>query len=281
MTQTKKIDWTKVPHGTKVVTAYGTGRIVTDTDAGTNCHPVVVKMDLGGTYKTYRSDGVYAESHQFPTLFMAPFEWPEQFEVEPPTDWSKVPIDTLIWVRVAVDSEWKLRYFAGEMGGHLSVWVSGATSLTTPKNDFIFVYAASLTDPRTPPEPKPHDYKWSRMLSVAGLRKWFTGIKLDGTKGIAVADDSGDYPHTTDDGVLWLDTSKPLVIEGNRPRANTTDDMNYLRRCPVTVYLLDDKNEPSLLGGTNGYEIARVFEQFGPDFKLTLQFESVTDMRDD
>jgi hypothetical protein len=28
----------------------------------------------------------------------------------------------------------------------------------------------------------------------------------------AIADDSGDYPHTTDDGVLWLDFEQPIIV---------------------------------------------------------------------
>lgn len=29
---------------------------------------------------------------------------------------------------------------------------------------------------------------------------------------IAIADWSGDYPHQTDDGVLWLDPSRPMTV---------------------------------------------------------------------
>jgi len=40
-------------------------------------------------------------------------------------------------------------------------------------------------------------------------------------RGWAIADDSGDYPHTTDDGVLWLDFERPIIVAigGERPSA--------------------------------------------------------------
>lgn len=36
---------------------------------------------------------------------------------------------------------------------------------------------------------------------------------------VAIADWSGDYPHQTDDGVLWLDNSRPMKI---------SDDLTYV-----------------------------------------------------
>lgn len=32
---------------------------------------------------------------------------------------------------------------------------------------------------------------------------------------IAIKDESGELPHLTDDGVLWLDTHTPIVIDGS------------------------------------------------------------------
>lgn len=51
---------------------------------------------------------------------------------------------------------------------------------------------------------KIHDYQWERIGACRGCHKWFRGIKPNGSRGIAVADYSGEYPHQTCDGVLWL-----------------------------------------------------------------------------
>ena len=54
-----------------------------------------------------------------------------QEEYEKPTpkvDWSKVPIDTPIFVRVSEDHDWMKRYFAGYMGGKVCAFNNGRTS---------------------------------------------------------------------------------------------------------------------------------------------------------
>jgi hypothetical protein len=270
-------DFSKCPVGTKVASAAGDGEIIKIREL--DIMPVTVKF--ASKLKSFTADGRASYDDKFPLLFLAPFEWPKQEVAEPPTDWSKVPVDTLVWVKVTRECGWKPRYFAGMFGDHVKVWAGGANSATA-EGCVTTVYAATLIDPRPAPKPAAklaaHDYKWSRRLKLGGLHKWFTGVKPDGTKGIAVADDSGEYPHTTDDGVLWLDTAKPMVIEANRVHT-TTDD--YLRRCPVTVHLLTDSGGAKHLGGTSGYEVTRVYDAFSHEFALELRFESVTDMRDD
>ena len=47
---------------------------------------------------------------------------------EPETDWSKVPVDTLIWVRDRDGATWKPRYFARYENGLIYTWANGATS---------------------------------------------------------------------------------------------------------------------------------------------------------
>lgn len=53
---------------------------------------------------------------------------------KPPTDWSKVPVDTLVRVRYSVNGEWLLRYFKGiDTRGYcqpFETWADGATSVT-------------------------------------------------------------------------------------------------------------------------------------------------------
>lgn len=60
--------------------------------------------------------------------------WLDEEYVEPPTDWSKVPVDTLVRVRYSVNGEWLLRYFKGiDTRGYcqpFETWADGATSVT-------------------------------------------------------------------------------------------------------------------------------------------------------
>ena len=51
--------------------------------------------------------------------------------IEPPVDWSKVPVDTPVFVtdrKDAAESEWKKRYFAKYENGMVYTWANGATS---------------------------------------------------------------------------------------------------------------------------------------------------------
>lgn len=52
---------------------------------------------------------------------------------KPPTDWMKVPVDTLVRVRDDESDEWTLRYFKTFKSGHympFETWGDGATSKT-------------------------------------------------------------------------------------------------------------------------------------------------------
>jgi hypothetical protein len=64
-------------------------------------------------------------------------EWSEQEYVEPPVDWSKVPVDTKILVRDSEDEEWKKRHFAKFEDGKIFAWPSGATSFSSENSDSI------------------------------------------------------------------------------------------------------------------------------------------------
>lgn len=57
-------------------------------------------------------------------------DWSEQEYVEPPVDWSKVPVDTKVYVRVSDSDPWKPRYFAKFEGGKIFTWANGATSFS-------------------------------------------------------------------------------------------------------------------------------------------------------
>ena len=49
----------------------------------------------------------------------------------PPTDWSKVEVDTKVLVRDWDDSEWIPKYFAKVEANRVYVWNSGRTSFTS------------------------------------------------------------------------------------------------------------------------------------------------------
>lgn len=57
-------------------------------------------------------------------------EWSEQEYVESPVDWSKVPVDTKVYVRDSDSDPWKPRYFAKFEGGEIFTWTNGATSFS-------------------------------------------------------------------------------------------------------------------------------------------------------
>lgn len=57
-------------------------------------------------------------------------EWSEQEYVEPPVDWSKVPVDTKVYVRDSDSDTWAPRYFAKFEDGLIFTWTNGATSFS-------------------------------------------------------------------------------------------------------------------------------------------------------
>lgn len=60
--------------------------------------------------------------------------WLEEEYVEPPVDWSKVPVDTLVRVQYDKSNKWILRYFKGYEHGAVApyvTWASGTTSATS------------------------------------------------------------------------------------------------------------------------------------------------------
>lgn len=57
-------------------------------------------------------------------------EWSELEYVEPHVDWSKVPVDTKVFVRDCDSDPWKPRYFAKFEDGKIFTWINGATSFS-------------------------------------------------------------------------------------------------------------------------------------------------------
>lgn len=64
-------------------------------------------------------------------------EWSEQEYVEPPVDWSKVPVDTKVFVRDCDSAYWNHRYFAKFEDGKIFTWANGTTSFTAKGFDDV------------------------------------------------------------------------------------------------------------------------------------------------
>lgn len=57
-------------------------------------------------------------------------EWAEQEYIEPTVDWSKVPVDTKVYVRDFDNGFWVPRHFARFEDGKIVAWNDGATSFS-------------------------------------------------------------------------------------------------------------------------------------------------------
>lgn len=64
-------------------------------------------------------------------------EWSEQKYVEPHVDWSKVPVDTKVYVRDYENGSWFPRYFARFENGKILTWNDGATSFSAKSVDDV------------------------------------------------------------------------------------------------------------------------------------------------
>lgn len=64
-------------------------------------------------------------------------EWAEQEYVEPTVDWSKVPVDTKVFVRDSDSESWCPRYFAKFEDGKIFAWTNGTTSFSAKGFDDV------------------------------------------------------------------------------------------------------------------------------------------------
>lgn len=55
-------------------------------------------------------------------------------------------------------------------------------------------------------------YKWTKAETLPDGHRIFATLTDDGLQ-YAIADDSGDLPEQTDDGILWLDETRPLLVD--------------------------------------------------------------------
>lgn len=74
-------------------------------------------------------------------------KWCESEYVEPPVDWSKVPVDTPILVRDEDEEKFRKRHFAKYENGKVYAWYTGATSWTANENCVTSWDCAKLAEP--------------------------------------------------------------------------------------------------------------------------------------
>lgn len=67
-------------------------------------------------------------------------KWSEQEYVEPPVDWSKVPVDTKVFVRDSDSESWYPRYFARFKNGGIFTWANGTTSFSAKGFDDVTLW---------------------------------------------------------------------------------------------------------------------------------------------
>ena len=67
-------------------------------------------------------------------------EWLDSEYVAPPVDWSKVAVDTPIFVRDSEANEWRKRYFAKYDNGRVYAWAGGATSWSAERSSNVNVW---------------------------------------------------------------------------------------------------------------------------------------------
>ena len=86
----------------------------------------------------------------YPSWCLSHLEYNEVAELDftlytPPTDWSKVEVDTKVLVRDWDDSEWIPRHFAIYKNGRIHTWNNGHTSFTSrDKDDYVPYNQAKL-----------------------------------------------------------------------------------------------------------------------------------------
>ncbi len=71
--------------------------------------------------------------------------WLDEEYEEPEVDWSKVPVDTLIRVKLYEADEWVNRYFSKYENGKVYAWDSGRTS-KTGKDNIPWQYAEIVNE---------------------------------------------------------------------------------------------------------------------------------------
>lgn len=73
-------------------------------------------------------------------------EWANSEYVEPQVDWSKVPVDTPIYVRYRSSDEWEKKHFAKFENNYVYAWSDGKTSWSTTNGSTMVWEHAKLAE---------------------------------------------------------------------------------------------------------------------------------------
>lgn len=74
-------------------------------------------------------------------------EWCDAECAEQPVDWSKVAIDTKIFVSIFNDEQWRPRHFAGRTkDGEVGAWRDGKTSFSDDEKEICYWPFAKLAE---------------------------------------------------------------------------------------------------------------------------------------
>ena len=73
-------------------------------------------------------------------------DWADNEYGKPPVDWSKVPVDTPIYVRCCSSDEWEKKHFAKFENNYVSASIDGKTSWSTTNGSSIIWEHAKLAE---------------------------------------------------------------------------------------------------------------------------------------
>ena len=93
-------------------------------------------------YKIVDGDFLYFDDDERWSLSLRKFKELNELDFTiytPPTDWSKVEVDTKVLVRDWDNSEWIPRHFAKYKNGRVHTWNSGHTSFTSRRDEEDYI----------------------------------------------------------------------------------------------------------------------------------------------
>ncbi len=73
-------------------------------------------------------------------------DWADNEYGKPPVDWSKIPVDTPIYVRYRSSDEWEKKHFAKFENNYVYAWSDGKTSWSTTNGSTMVWEHAKLAE---------------------------------------------------------------------------------------------------------------------------------------
>lgn len=100
-----------------------------------------------GKFYLVDKHGRYFELYSFIIGSISDIDYSGWHEYEPPTDWTKVEVDTRVWVKFQGNREWYARHFAEYNDGKIYCFDDGKTSHTKGVSGLSRWDIATLKDP--------------------------------------------------------------------------------------------------------------------------------------